>query len=151
MITPSVQFGSALQSCLTLCDLMDYSTQGFPVHQQLPELLKRKFSKSVMPSNYLILCHPLFVLPSIFSSIRVFSSESVLRNRWPKYCSFSFSISPSNKCSGLISFRITGWISLQSKGLSRVFFNTTVQKHEFFWSPSSLLTFKCLPVMCFAS
>ena len=111
MITPSVQFGSALQSCLTLCDLMDCSTQGFPVHQQLPELLKHKFSKSVMPSNHLILCHPLFVLPSIFSSIRVFSSESVLCNRWPKYWSFSFSISPSNEYTGLISFR-TDWLDL---------------------------------------
>ena len=83
--------------------------------------------KSVMPSNHLILCHPLLLLPSIFPSIRVFSNESVLPIRWPEYSSFSFSISPSNEHSGL-----TGWISLQSKGLSRVFSNTTVQTHQFF-------------------
>ena len=87
---------------------------------------------SVMPSNHLILCHPLLLSPLIFPSIRVFPNESHLRMRWPKYWSFSFSISPSNERSGLISFRWTGWISLQSKGLSRVFSNTTVQKHQFF-------------------
>ena len=86
----------------------------------------------VMPSNHLILCRPLLLLPSIFPSIRVFSNESVLPIRWPKYWSFSFSISPYNEYSGLISFRWTGWISLQCKGLSRVFFNTTVQKYQFF-------------------
>ena len=85
--------------------------------------------ESVMQSNHLILCGPLLLLPSVFPSIRVFSSESVLRIRWPKYWSFSFSISPSNEYSGLISFGLTGWISFQSKGLSRVFSNTTVQKH----------------------
>ena len=90
-------------------------------------LLKLTSIKSVMPSNHLILCHPLLLLPSIFPSIRVFSNESVLPIRWPEYWSFSFSISPSNEYSGL-----TGWISLQSKGLSRVFSNTTVQTHQFF-------------------
>ena len=85
-----------------------------------------------MPSNHLILCHPLLLLPSIFLSIRVFSNESALRIRWPKHWSFSFRISPSNEYSGLISFRLAGQISLQSKGLSRVFSNTTVQKHQFF-------------------
>ena len=79
----------------------------------------------VLPSNHLILCHPLLFLTSIFPSTRVISNESVLRIRWPKYWSFSFSISPSNEHPGLISIRLTGWISLQSKGLSRVFF--TVQ------------------------
>ena len=96
--------------------------------------------ESVMPSNHLILCHPLLLLPSTFTSIRVFSNESALHIRWPKYWTFSFSISPSNENSGLISFRMewTGWISLQSKGLSRVFSNTTVQKHQFFGAqPSS--------------
>ena len=82
-----------------------------------------------MPSNHLILGHPLLLLPSIFPSIRVFSNESTLRMRWPKHWSFSFSISPSNEHPGLISFRMDWWISLQSKGLSRVFSNTTVQKH----------------------
>ena len=78
--------------------------------------------KLVIPSNHLILCRPLLLLPSTFSSIRVFCNESVLHIRWPKYRSFSFSISPSNEYSGLISFR-TILISLQSKGLSRVFSN----------------------------
>ena len=93
----------------------------------LPKLMP---TESVMPSNHLILCRPLLLLPSIFPSIRVFSSESVLRIRWPKYWSFSFSISPSSEHPGLISFRIN-WLD-QSKGLSRVFCNTTVQKHQFF-------------------
>ena len=87
---------------------------------------------SVMPSNNLILCFPLLLPSSIFPSIRIFSNESVLRMTWPKYWSFSFSISPSNEYSRLISFAWTGWISWQSKGLSRVFSNTTVQKHQFF-------------------
>ena len=92
---------------------------------------------SVTPFNYLILCHPL-LLPSIFPSIRVFSTESVLRIRWPKYWSFSLSISPSNEYWGLISLGLTALISLQSKGLSRVFSNTTVQKHQFFGTQLSL-------------
>ena len=88
--------------------------------------------ESVMPSNHLILCHPLLLLPSIFPSIRVFSNESALHIRWPKYWSFSFNITPSNEHPGLIPLGWTGWVSLQSKGLSRVFSNTTVQKHQFF-------------------
>ena len=85
-----------------------------------------------MPSSHLILYCPLLLLPSIFPSIRVFSNESVLRIRWPKYWSFSFSISPSNEFSGLISFRMDWLDLLMSKRLSRVFSNTTVQKHQFF-------------------
>ena len=85
-----------------------------------------------MPSNHLILCHPLLLLPLIFPSIRVFSNELALRNRWPKYWSFSFNISPSNEHPGLIFFRMDWLDLLQSKGLSRVFSNTTVQKHQFF-------------------
>ena len=100
--------------------------------------LKLMSIESVMPSNRLILCRPLLLLPSIFPSIRVFSKESILCIRWPKYWSFSFSISPSNKYSGLISFICTGWISLQSKTLSRVFSSTTVQKHQFFGNQISL-------------
>ena len=95
-------------------------------------LLKLMSIESVMPSNHLNLCCPLLLLLSIFPSVRVFSSESVVHIRWPNYWSFSFSISPSNEYSGLISIRRTGWISLHSKGLSRVFSNTTVQKHQFF-------------------
>ena len=91
-------------------------------------LLKLTSIESVMPSNDLILCHPLLLLPSIFPSIRVFSNESVLHIRWPNYWSFSLSLSPSNEYSGLISFRIDCFDFLQSKGISRVFSNTTVQK-----------------------
>ena len=83
----------------------------------------------VMPSNHLILCHPLLLLPSIFPSIRVFSNESALCMRWPKYWSFSFSISPSVNTQDWSPLRWTGWISLQSKELSRVFSGTIVQKH----------------------
>ena len=91
---------------------MDCSTPGLPVHHQLLELLLKLVSiESVMPSNHLILCHPLLLLPSIFPSIRVFSSESVLHIRWPKYWSFSFTISPSKEYSGLISFRMD-WLDL---------------------------------------
>ena len=88
--------------------------------------------ESVMPSSHLILCRPLLLLPPISPSIRVLSNDSTLGMRWPKYCSFSFSIIPSKEIPGLISFRMDCWISLQSKGLSRVFSNTTVQKHQFF-------------------
>ena len=101
-------------------------------------LLKLMSIEPVMPSNHLILCRPLLLPPSIFSSIRVFSNESVLRIRWPKYWSFSFRISPSKEYSGLISFRMDWWISLLSKGLSRVFSNTTIQKHQFFSAQLSL-------------
>ena len=94
--------------------------------------------ESAMPSNHLILCHPLLLLPSIFPSIRVFSSGLAPHIRWPRYWSFSFSISPSNEYSGLISLRIDQLISLQSKGLSSVFSNTTVQKHQFFCTQLSL-------------
>ena len=100
----------------------------------------------VMPANHLILCCPLLLPPPIFPSIKVFSNESVLCIRWPKYWSFNFSTSPSNEYSGLISLGLTGWISLQSKGLSRVFSNTTVQTHQFFgvqpslWSSSHIHT-----------
>ena len=101
---------SITQLCPTLCDPMDCSTPGFPVHHQLQILLKLMSIESVMPSNHLILCHHLLP-PSIFPSIRVFSNESALCIRWPKYQSFSLSISPSNEYSGLISFRID-WFDL---------------------------------------
>ena len=99
-------------------------------------LLKLMSIETVMPSNHLILCHPLLP-PSIFPSISVFFNESALCIRWPRYWSFSFIISPSNEHPGLISL-LTGWISLQSKGLSRVFSNTTLQKHQFFCAQLSL-------------
>ena len=95
-------------------------------------LLQLMSIESVMPSNYLILCCLFLLLSSIIPSIRVISNESVLHIRCPKNWSFSFSISPSKEYSGLIFLGWTGWISLQSKGLSRVFSKTTVQKHQFF-------------------
>ena len=103
-----VQFSSVAQSCPNLCDPMNRSTPGLPVHHQLPEFTS---IKSVLPSSHLILCCPLFLLPPIPPSIRVFSSESTLRMRWPKYWSFSFSIIPSKEHPGLISFRMD-WLDL---------------------------------------
>ena len=102
---------SVAQSCLTLCKPMDCSRAGFPVLHHLPEFLKFMSIESVMPSNPLVLCRHLLLLPSIFPSIRVVSKESALHIRWPKYWSFSFSISPSIEYSGLISFRIN-WFHL---------------------------------------
>ena len=106
----SVQFSTAAQSCPTLCDHMDCSTPGLPVHYQLPEILKLMSIELVMTSIHIILCHPLLLSPSIFASIRVFSNESALRIRWPKYWTFSFNmILPMN--SGLISFMMD-WLDL---------------------------------------
>ena len=102
---------SVTQSCLTLCDPMDGSTPGFLSFAISWSLLKLMSIESVMPSNHLILCHPLLLLPSVFPSFRVFSDESALGIRWPKYWCFSFSISPSNDYSELISFRID-WFDL---------------------------------------
>ena len=137
-VSSSVQFGSVAQLCPTPCDPMDCSMAGLPIHHQLQSLLKLMSIESVMTSNPLIFCHPLLLLPSVFPNIRVFPKESVLCIRWPKYWSFSFSISPSNEYSGLIYFRIDWFDPLQSKGLSRVFSNTTVQKHQFFCAQPSL-------------
>ena len=102
-------------------------------------LLKLRSIESMMSSNHLILCCPLLLMSSIFASIRVFSNGSALHIKWPKYWSFSFSISSCNKYSGLISFRID-WLDLLAvQGtLKRVFFNTTVQKHQFFGVQLSL-------------
>ena len=108
---PPFQFSSVAQSCPTLCDPMNPSMPGLSVHHQLWSLLKLMSIESVMPSNHLILCRPLLLLPPIPPSIRVFSNESVLPIRWPKYWSFSFNISPSNEYSGLISFGMD-WLDL---------------------------------------
>ena len=129
------QFSSVQSlSCVLL-----FATPWTPAHQASLSItnswsLFRFMSiESVMPSNQLILCHPLLLLSSIFPSIRVFSNESALRIRWPKYWSFSFNISPSNDHPGLISFRMDWLDLLVVQGtLSRVFSNTTVQKHQFF-------------------
>ena len=106
----AVQFSSVAQSVLTLCDPMNHSTPGFPITNS-QTLLKLMLIESVIPSSHLTLCHPLILLPSIFPSVRVFSNESVLHIRWPKYWSLIFSISPSNEYSGLISFRMD-WLDL---------------------------------------
>ena len=105
------EFSSVTQSCPTLCDPMNHSTPGLPVHQKLPEFTQLKSIELVMPSNHLILCCPLLLLPSIFCNIRAFSNESALRIRWPKYQSFSFNINPSNECPRLIYFRMD-WLDL---------------------------------------
>ena len=114
-------------SCPTLCNPKDCSMPGFPVLHQLMELLKLTSFESVMPSHHLILCRPLLP-PSVFPSIRVFSNE-LTSHQGPKY--WSFSVSPSSESSGLISFRIETGLILWFKELSRVFSNTTVQKHQF--------------------
>ena len=131
----SVQSLSHVRLFVTPCTAAHQASQSIANSWSLPKLMA---IESVMPSNHLILCHPLLLLPSIFPSIRAFSNESVLLIRWPKYWSFSFNISSSREYSGLISLGWTGWISLQSKGLSRVFSNTTVQKNQFFGTQLSL-------------
>ena len=137
-IFSSVQLSSVAQSCPTLCDPMNRSTPDLPVHHQLLEFTQTHVhwvGDAIQPS------HPRSSLSSTAPtppSIRVFSNESTLRMRRPKYWSFSFSIIPSKEIPGWSPSEWTGWISLQSKGLSRVFSNTTVQKHQFFGAqPSS--------------
>ena len=132
--TERLQFSSVQSlSCVRF-----FVTPGTTAHEaslsitNSKSLLKLMSVELVMPSNHLILCPPLLLLPSISPSIRVFSNESALCIRWPKYWSFSFSIIPSNEHPGLISFRMDWLDLLASKGLSRVFSNTTVQKHRFF-------------------
>ena len=142
----SVQFSSVTQLCPTLCDPMDCSTPDFPVHHQLLELAQTHVhwvGDAIQPS------HPVsspLLLPSIFPSIRIFSNESVLCIRWPKFgASASASVLPKN-LQDWFPICLTGLISLQSKGLSRVFSNTTVLKHQFFgaqlssWSKSHIHT-----------
>ena len=132
-MNPSVQFSHSVMSA-TPWTAARQASMSFTNSRSLLKLVSIKL---VMPSNHLILCDPLLPLPSIFPSIRVFSNESGLRIRWPRYWSFCFSISPSNEYSGLISSRMDCWI-LQSKGLSRVFSNSTVQKHQSFGTQPSL-------------
>ena len=129
------KFSSVTQLCPTLCDSINCRTPGLPVPSSTPGVYPNSYPWS-RTSNHLIFCRPLLLLPSIFPSIRVFSNESALHIRWPKCWSFSF-ISPSSEHPGLI-LRWTGWISLQSRGLSRVFTSTTVQKLQFFGSQLSL-------------
>ena len=129
---------SVAQSCLTVLRphvLQHTRLLPFTISWSLLKLMS---IEPVMPSNHLILCCPLLLLPSIFPSLGVFSDELALSIRWLKYWSFSFSISLSNEYPGLFPLALTGWISLQSKGLSRVFSNTTAEKHQFFGTQLSL-------------
>ena len=131
-------FNSVTQSCPTLCEPMDCSTAGFPVHHQLLEPTQTHVHQLVMPSNHLKLCRPLLLLPSIFPSIKEFSNESVLLIRWPKYWSCSFSISPSNEYSGLISFR-TDWLDLLAvQGTLKSLLWHHISKQKFFGTQLSL-------------
>ena len=132
------QFSSVAQSCPTLCNPVKHHTPGLPVHHQLPESTQthvHRIGDAIQPSHPLLSPSP----PALnLSQHQGYSNESVLCIRWPKYWSFSFNVSPSSEHPGLISFRMDYWISLQSKRLSRVFSNTTVQKHQFFGAqPSS--------------
>ena len=109
---PGIKFSSVAQSCSTLWDPINRSTPGLPVHHHLQEFTQRLMPiESMMPSSHLILGRPLLLLPPIPPSTRVFSNESTLRMRWPKYWSFSFSVIPSKESPGLISFR-TDWLDL---------------------------------------
>ena len=128
----SVQFSSVAQSYPTFCDPMSAACQASLSITNSRSSLRLSSIESVMPSSHLILCRPLLLLPPIPPSIRVFSNELTLRMWWPKDWSFSFSISPSKEHVGLVSFRMDWMDRLQSKGLSRVFSNTTVQMHQFF-------------------
>ena len=127
--------GTSVQSLCRVCLFAAPWTaalQASPSIANSRSLLKLMSIKSAMLSNHLILCHPLLLLPPIFPSIRVFSNESVLSNGWPKYWSFSFNIRPSNEYQDWFSLGWTGWISLQSKGLSRVFSNIS-SKASILW------------------
>ena len=153
-IFPSILWGYLKEEDLnkfctiSLCSVIQcvqlFATQWVVAHQaslsftNSRSLFRLMSIESMMPSNHFILCRPLLLLPSIFPRIKVFSNESVLRIKWPKYRSFSFSISLSNEYSGLISLGLAGWITLKSKGLSSIFSNTTVQKHQFFCAQLSL-------------
>ena len=132
------QFSSVAQLCPTVCNPMNRSTPGLPVHYQLLEFTQTHVHRVRDASSHLILGRPLLLLTPIPPSIRVFSNESTLRMRWPKYWSFNLASFLPKKSQGWSPSEWTIWISLQSKGLSRVFSNTTVQKHQFFGTqPSS--------------
>ena len=134
-----LQFSSVTQWSPTVCDPMKHSTPGLPVHHQLPDPSKPRSLEVVMPSNHLILCHPLLLPPSIFPSIRVFSNESALHIRWPKYWSFSFNISPSNEHPGLISFRMDRLDLLAVHGTRKSLFQHHSSKaYQFFGAQLSL-------------
>ena len=135
-----LQFNSVTQPCLTLCDPMNRSMPGLPVHHQLPEFIQTQSIDSVMPSSHLILSPPLLLLPPIPPRIRLFSNKSALRMRWPKFWSFSFSISLSNEHPGLISFRMN-WLDLLAvqgtlKSLLQQFKNINSSALSFLYNPT---------------
>ena len=132
------QFSRSVVSNSLGPDGLQHARPASPAITSPQSLLKLMSIEPVMPFSQLIFCHPLLLLPSVLPSLRVFSNESALRIRWPKYWSFSFSISPSNEYSRMISVTID-WLDLHAvQGLSRVFSNTTVQKHQFFCAQLSL-------------
>ena len=131
--TAQSQFSSVTQSCPTLCDPMDCSTPASLSFSISQSLLKVMSFELMMSSNHLILCCPLLLPPSIFPSIRVFSSESALHFRWPKYWSFSFSISPSNEYSGLISLRIDWFHLLVVQGTLKSLLQHHSSKASILW------------------
>ena len=135
ILSPELRFSSVQSlSCVWLfCNPMDCSTPSFPVHHQLQSLLKLMSIELVMLSNHLILCHPPLLPPLIFPSIRVFSNESVLCIRWPKYWSFSFSISPSNEYWGLISFRMDWFDLLAVQGTLKSLLQHHSSKASILW------------------
>ena len=142
-LLPNHQFSSVAQTCPTLCDPMDSACQASLSIINSQSWLTLMSIKSVMPSSHVIFCHPLLLLLSVFPSIGIFQwVDSCIK--WPKYGSFSFSISLSNEYSRLISLGLSGLISWLSRGLSTVFSSTTVQKHQFFctqpclWSNSHI-------------
>jgi len=133
-----LQFSTVTQSCPTLCEPMDCSTPGFPVHYLLPEFTQTHAHRAG-DAILILFCYPLLLPPSIFPSIRVFSNESVFHIRWPKYRSFSFSISPSSEYSGLIPFRIV-WLDLLAvQGTLKSLLQHHSSKHQFFGAHLSLI------------
>ena len=142
-----LQFSSVAQSCPTLCDPMNRSTPGLPVHHQLPKFTHLMSIESVMPSSHLILCRPLLLLPPIPPSIRVFSNESTLCMRWPKYWSFSFSISPSNEYSGLISFGMDWFYLFAVQGTLKSLLQHHSSKASILWCSAFLIVQLSHPYM----
>ena len=136
-ISESIQFSLVTQLRTTLCDPIDCSSPGFLVTSSR-SLLKLKSIELAMPSNHLILCRSILLPPLIFPSIRVFSKESVLCIRWPKYWSFNFSISPSNEYSGLSSFRMDWFDLLAVQETLKSLLQHPSQKHQFFGAQLSL-------------
>ena len=129
VLSKLIQYSSVSQSCLTLWTSWTAAYQASLSITDTQSLLKVMCIESMMPSNHLILCHSLLFLPSMFPIIRIFSNDSALHTRWPKYWSFSFSISPFSEYSGLISFRVDGFDLLDVQGTLKI--NTTGQKHQF--------------------